>query len=196
MITTVPGQLILLMGLLFSMLLSAQPENPNFSLSSSSFFEVDLQSIAILDIESTGMSRDFNLDVPLPSEAGSSFGANPLAVNSNNWINYSCAVPVAVSRNVEVSISSGSLPSDFELQLDVGMASGAGGGTLGSPAGASISLSSTPQEIITGIRGSYTGDGAGNGHQLTYSLHYLGTNFHLLESQTPQISITYTIIDD
>lgn len=175
--------------------LSAQPQNPDFSLSTSTFLEINMKSIALVDIESFG-ATNFNLNVPPPTEAGAGFSGNPLATNSDLWINYSNAVPLVGSRNIEVSIASGSIPAGFEIQLAVSAATGAGGGVLGVPVGAPISLSATPQNILTGIRGAFTGDGSGNGHQLTYSLHFLGTNFHLLESENVTVNVVYTIIDN
>lgn len=174
----------------------AQPENPDFSLTSSTYFEIDIQSIAIVDIESFGASTAFALSIGAPTEAGSPLGTNPLATNSDNWLNYSCAVPYVTARNIQVSISDGSIPSDFEVRLDVAPVAGAGGGVTGTPVGNEVTLTTTPQEIVSGIRGAFTGTGAGNGHQLTYSLHYLGTNFQALESKNIQISVLYTILDD
>lgn len=174
----------------------AQPENPNFSLSTSVFFEIDMRTIALVDIETFGGSSDFTLNIPIPTEAGNPLGSNPLATNSDNWINYSNAVPVVTSRDIEVSISVGSVPSDFELELTVGAATGAGAGNLGTAAPGTITLTSIPQDLITNIRGAYTGDGPGNGHQLSFALNYLGTNFDQLDSQDVNLSILYTIVDN
>ncbi len=175
----------------------AQPENPDFSLSTSVFFEIDMKTIALIDIESFGASNDFTLSIPTPTEAGNPLGSNPLATNSDNWINYSNAVPIVTSRDIEVSISSGSVPSDFELELSVAAAAGAGAGNLGTAAVGALTLSSTPQDLITNIRGSYTGDGPGNGHQLSFALNYLGTNFDQLDGDDDvTLSILYTIIDN
>ena len=187
-----------LIGLVLSVVtvLRAQPENPDFSLSTSVFFEIDMKTIALVDIETFGATNNFTLNIPVPTEAGNPLGSNPLATNSDNWINYSNAVPIVTSRNIEVSISSGSVPSDFELELTVGAATGAGAGNLGTAASGPLTLSGTPQDLITNIRGAYTGDGPGNGHQLTFALNYLGTNFDQLDSQDINLSILYTIVDN
>ena len=176
--------------------MAGQPENPDFSLSTSVFFEIDMKTIALVDIETFGATANFTLSIPPPTEAGNPLGSNPLASNSDNWINYSNAVPVVTSRDIEVSISSGSVPSDFELELTVGAATGAGAGNLGTAAPGTLTLSSTPQDLITNIRGAYTGDGPGNGHQLTFALNYLGTNFDQLDSQDINLTILYTIVDN
>lgn len=174
----------------------AQPENPDFSLSTSVFFEIDMKTIALVDIETFGATNNFTLTIPVPTEAGNPLGSNPLATNSDNWINYSNAVPVVTSRNIEVSISSGSVPSDFELELSVGAATGAGAGNLGTAVSGPLTLSGTPQDLITNIRGAFTGDGPGNGHQLSFALNYLGTNFDQLDSQDITLTILYTIVDN
>lgn len=181
---------------LFALGAKAQPENPNFSLSTSVFFEIDMKTIALIDLETFGATTNFTLTIPTPTEAGSPLGSNPLATNSDNWINYSNAVPLVTSRDIQVSISSGSVPSDFELEVTVGAATGAGAGNLGTAAPGAITLSGTPQDLITNIRGAYTGDGPGNGHQLTFALNYLGTNFDQLDSQDITLTILYTIVDN
>ncbi len=156
-----------------------------------------MKTIALVDIESFGGSNDFTLAIPAPTEAGNPLGSNPLVSNSSNWINYSNAVPVVTSRNIEVSISTGSVPSDFELELSVAAAVGAGAGNIGTAVPGALTLSGTPQDLITNIRGSYTGDGPGNGHQLTFDLNYLGTNFDQLDGDDDvTLSILYTIIDN
>lgn len=198
-ISFVKWQVIALGMIVFTALgspLWAQPENPSFGLSSSTFFEVDMQSIALVDIESFGGNKDFSLSIPLITEAGNPLGANPLATNNNNWLNYSCAVPVVISRRIEVNLSAGTLPPHFEVQLTVGPATGSGGGNLGVPPGGALSLSVTPQIALNGIRGAFTGDGAGNGHRLTYELHYNGNNFHLLEQEDITLTVQYTIMDN
>ena len=174
----------------------AQPENPNFSLGTSVFFEVDMKTIALVDIESFGASNDFTLTIATPTEAGNPLGSNPLATNTDNWINYSNAVPIVTSRNIEVSISSGSVPTDFELDITAAAAAGSGAGNLGTPNAGAITLSGTPQDLITNIRGAYTGDGPGNGHQLTFELNYTGTDFDQLDSEDFNLSILYTIVDN
>jgi hypothetical protein len=174
-----------------------QPTNPSYTLSTNTFFELDMRPIALIDLESGGANANFTFNVTPPAEAGEGFGSNPLATNNNTWLNYSCAVRNVVSRKVQVRISSGSIPNGFELTLQVSGASGAGGGTLGTATGSTIVLSNSEQDIITGIQGAYTGNGANNGHQLTYSLNYTGIGgFGVVFQSTSVINISYTILDD
>ncbi len=174
----------------------AQPGNPTYSLSTNTFFEIDMRPIALIDLETSAASTNFSLTVPAPTEAGDGIGSGALSSHTSNWINYSSAVRYVTSRDVQVNISYGTLPSDFEIRLDVGMASGTGGGTLGTPVAGTKILSSTPQNIITGIKGAFTGDGPTNGHQLSYSLFYTGSNFSTLETSATTITILYTLIDN
>ncbi len=173
----------------------AQPGNPEYSLSATTYFEVDIQPIALLDIETSQATTNISMNVDAPTEAGLGLGANPLVTNTYNWINYSSGVPPSVNRKVQVNINSGTVPTGFEVRLFVSNATGSGGGTLGVPGGGYITLSGSPQDIITGIRGAYTGNGPNHGHQLTYSLHYTGGNFAVIETQSAPINVIYTIID-
>lgn len=181
--------------LLLSVSLMAQPGNPDYSLSATTYFEVDIQPIALLDIETSQATTNISMTVDAPTEAGLGLGANPLVTNTHNWINYSSGVPPSVNRKVQVNINSGTVPTGFEVRLSVASATGSGGGVLGTPGGGYIVLSSSPQDIITGIRGAYTGNGANHGHQLTYTLHYTSGNFASVEKQNVPINVIYTIID-
>lgn len=186
---------IILIGILSGMLCHAQPGNPSYSLSAKTFFEIDMQSIALLDIESSQASANFTLSVPIPTNAGSVY-SNPLAVNSHNWLNYSSAVRNVISRNIQAHIGYGSLPASLSLHLSVSPASGSGMGGLGMAGSAALILTNTPQNIITSITGAFTGDGALNGHQLNFELHYNGTNFEDLSFGSENLTIIYTIIDN
>ncbi|MBN1822326.1 MAG: hypothetical protein JW833_16515, partial [Prolixibacteraceae bacterium] len=58
-------------------------------------------------------------------------------------------------------------------------------------------LSSSSQEVITGIGSSYTGNGSGNGHNLTYALELTSNDDYdeLVQGNT-SITVTYTLTDD
>jgi hypothetical protein len=173
-----------------------QPGNPIFGLTGSTTFDVDMRPIALMDLETSGSSSNLTITLSAPDEAGDPIGTNPLFTNSENWINYSCSNRDVSSRHIEVEISSGSVPDGFELRLDVATATG-GGGTLGSPALGTIVLSSISQSIVTGIEGAFTGDSFGNGHQLTFSLHFLTGSYGSINNQNSgPIIISYTLVDD
>jgi hypothetical protein len=76
--------------------------------------------------------------------------------------------------------------------LSTATVAGIGKGKLGSPSGI-LTLSSTPQTIVSGIGGAYTGDG-NNGYKLTYSLEIY--DYKLLDfDQSAELSITLTLSD-
>ncbi len=187
-------------GLLFIFLITttiafAQPGNPEYNLRASTFFELDLRPVAILDIENSGSANaNFNMAITAPAEAGEGFGSGALATNNDNWLNYTSAVQLGTTRNITARISAGTLPSGLSLQLTAG-ASGSGGGTRGTSAGV-VTLTSTNQNILTGITGAYTGDGSNFGHQLSFALQAVNGNFATIATGSSTITITYTIIDN
>ena len=149
-----------------------------------------LQAIAMLDIEPDAGS--IQLVVPVPTEAGEPLLVTGVTDNSK-WLNYTSAVPLSLSRDITVQLTSGTIPSGILLKLNVSNDAGFGAGTKGSPA-ATLTIGSAAQACISGIGGCYTGDGANNGHSLTYSLEI--SNFSLLSSVTASsATVTYTLLD-
>lgn len=142
----------------------------------------DIASIAIAPDNST-----INLTGTVSPQAGSSI---IFASNTTKWINFTSAVASDVTRKITAQITSGSIPSGMTLKLTISPVSGAGAGTRGTNV-STINLSSSAQDIITGIRGSYTGQGSLNGYNLTYEL--VITDYSLLRSGTTNLSITFTI---
>ena len=186
--------LIILLSLLLTNQGYAQPGNPIFGLTSEMGMAVDMQPIAIFDIETSSASSDLGFTLTAPTEAGNALDTSSL-MNSNNWINYSCADRDVSSRHIEVSIGAGSVPPGLELVLSVGSCV-SGAGNLGTPSGSPITLSPIAQQAIMGIQGCYTGDGSGSGHQLTYRLRYIEANFNQISTQTTPLTIVYTMLDD
>lgn len=133
-----------------------------------------INQVALLDLEPAVSS--ISLIASTPSEAGA-----PVTEVSNNssWLNYtSCVATTSPARLVSVQLT-GTLPPGVELRLRVSPFSGAGQGVLGTSAG-TVTLSATATTIVSGIRGCYTGNGANNGHQLTYTL--VISNYAALEA--------------
>jgi len=108
------------------------------------------------------------------------------------WINYSSIVEGKTTNIISVNLSSGYLPAEVKINLDVGRDVGAGAGTTGKPNN-QIILTPYPQEIITGIGSCYTGRGIQKGHQLTYSWEWMPP-YDLNHSSIDkiEISVTYT----
>ncbi len=146
-----------------------------------------LNLVSLLDVEPTGTA--ISLAMGQPTDAGL-----PIQTASNNtkWINYtSCVATTTPSRTVSVLLT-GALPAGVGLQLQVGTYSGSGNGVFGTSAGVLTLTPGVSAQIISGIRGAYTGNGINNGHQLTYNL--LITNYTNLVAGTygPWV-VTYTI---
>lgn len=148
---------------------------------------LNLQEIALLDIEPNTSTLNFSFTAP--SEAGNTL-TTPSA-NTTKWLNYTSAVRVGNTRNVTAHIDA-TLPG-VAIKIQAGAVAAGGGGALGVSAG-QVTLSTTPVNIITGIGGAYTGNGTNRGHQLTISLEV--SDFSELSQTTNEvITITYTITD-
>lgn len=108
------------------------------------------------------------------------------------WINYSSIIDGKSTNSISVQLTSGNLPADIRIKLDVGEDAGAGAGTMGKPIG-QIDLSQYPREIITGIGSCYTGRGIQKGHQLTFSWEWLPPyNYEHTSIDSLEISVMYT----
>lgn len=112
------------------------------------------------------------------------------STNNSTWLNYTSCVSPSETRNITVQLDT-ALSSGVFLQLEVAAFSGIGAGTLGTQIATPVALSTSPQNIITGIGGAYTGNGTGNGFQLTYTLGV--TDFSQIQAGSTNIGITYTI---
>lgn len=164
----------------------------NFSntlFSQSKAVSLTLPTVALLDVEPPGVN--INLNFASPAEAG-----NPIAVptpNNSKWLNYTSAISASgTARTVTASVSQ-TIPGIL-IRLSVANATGSGAGVLGvSSAQTAITLTTTPTTVITGIRGAYTGNGTGNGHQLTVSA--VTGNYTNITASTTSVSVTYTISD-
>lgn len=148
---------------------------------------VTLPIVTLLDIEPAG---NIALNFIAPTEAGIAI-VNP-AVNTTKWINYSSAIaPGGLSRRVTASVNQ--IIPGMNIRLQAAAASGSGGGTLGTPT-AQVTLTTTAVNIITGIGGAFTGNGANNGHRLTISL-VPNTYGNLSARTNTPVIITYTITE-
>lgn len=112
---------------------------------------------------------------------------------NKTWINYSSIVNGNSTNTISVNLSSGNLPAEIGIKLDVGEDAKAGAGTTGKPIG-KITLTPYPQEIITGIGSCFTGKGTQKGHHLIYSWDWLPP-YDLDHSSVDniEVSVTYTL---
>lgn len=156
---------------------------------------VTIPEVALLDIE-PGASKDITAIFTHSGEAG-----DPLVAPANNtslWLNYSSILKTggATARAISVAITSGTAPG-VSIKVTAGAATG-GQGTLGTPA-AQVTLTGSSQSIITGVGSAYTGDGASQGHQLTYVFEAADVNYGNLRSNdgSPDVvTVTYTLADN
>lgn len=149
----------------------------------------NLSEVIMLDLEPDNSS--LTLKIAAPNEAGE----KPAIVMANNkkWINFSSAVSGSKTRSISIKIDGGQVPPGIYLKLSTSNYMGIGKGVLGSPAGV-VTLSNTPQKIISNIKGAYTGNGINNGYELTYYLEIY--DYKLLDfDQSATLSIILTIND-
>lgn len=158
---------------------------------------IGIPEVALLDLEASN-GTSITLGPTAPTEAGMAVDFN--AVDNSIWINYSSIVGSVTepSRNVSVQITSGTVPAGTELTVLAAADAGSGDGTMGTPTPA-ITLSSTAQNIITGIGSAYTGDGVNKGHNLSYALNLAsasGSYAQLDFDNSDTVVITYTLSDN
>lgn len=158
---------------------------------------ISVPEVALVGIEPAA-TKNITLGFAAPTEAGEPVAAN--SANTTLWLNYSSIISDAdPTRNVSVRLNA--LIPGIDIQLTAAAATGAGGGTLGSPS-AQLTLSAADQTIISGIGSAYTGSGANNGHNLTYSLASgngpggVAAYADLQAAATTVATVTYTISDN
>jgi len=104
--------------------------------------------------------------------------------NSDLWIKITSVVPGGTHRDILAKIT-GTIPPGTTLTLLPAAATATNSaGNLGTPISSAITLSTIDQNIINDIESCYTGTGASDGYQLTYtwSLVNPAANFGLLEA--------------
>lgn len=158
---------------------------------------ISIPEVALVDIEPAA-TKNITLGFTAPTEAGNPVTAN--AANNTLWLNYSSIKSVAdPTRNVSVKVNA--LIPGIDIHVTAAAATGSGGGTLGTPA-AQITLSAADQTIISGIGSAFTGNGANNGHNLTYALAAgsgpggVAVYADLQATATTVATVTYTISDN
>ncbi len=159
-----------------------------------------IPEIALLDLEYSGSSKNITLSVEAPTEAGESVVLTN-ATNSELWINYTSIIKTTSSDETrKVSVKTSATMPGLDLKVQAASATSDGKGTKGTAAGSALTLTTTDQDIITGIGSCYTGNGHSKGHNLTYSLALSsgGDNFNLLDNlaDETEVTITYTISDN
>ncbi len=134
------------------------------------------------------------ITMSLPSSvAGASITQS--TTNTDMWIRLTSVTDWWWRRAVYASVS-GTIPPGTTLKLRAASATSANSaGDLGRVRG-EVTLSSSSQQIIYRIRDCYTGNGPGDGYQLTYTwaLNNPSSNFGLLEANpTTTVTVYFTI---
>lgn len=154
--------------------------------SGNSTMSLTLPVITLMDIEPTGA---ISMNFTAPTEAGIAIVAP--AINTTKWINYTSAIASGgATRKITASINP--VISGVDIKIQAASASGAGGGTLGTPS-SEVILNATSQTIISGIGGAFTGNGVNNGHRLTISLS--ANTYANLSRTNTAVVIVYTITE-
>ncbi|REC43850.1 hypothetical protein [Chryseobacterium sp. 5_R23647] len=158
---------------------------------------ISVPEVALVDIEPAA-TKNITLGFTAPTEAGNP--VIPNTANSTLWLNYSSIKSVAdPTRNVSVSVNA--IIPGIDIHVTAAAATGSGGGLLGTPT-TQLTLSATDQIIISEIGSAYTGNGANNGHNLTYALAAgsgpggVAVYADLQATATTVATVTYTISDN
>lgn len=116
--------------------------------------------------------------------------------NSDLFVKISSIVPGGTNREITARISSGSVPTGTILTLVSAPCTTANsGGLLGTPVATPITLSAIDQNLVILIGTCYTGTGYNDGYQMTFTWgpDNPATNYGLIESDTYNIIVVFTI---
>lgn len=176
----------------FSANLKAQSDDTN----DDHTITITVPEVALVDIEPSA-SKNISLGFTAPTEAG--LPITPSGTNNTLWLNYSSIKSVAdATRTVSVKVDA--IIPGIDIKVTAAAATGTGDGTLGTPT-AQLTLTAVDQTIISGIGSAYTGDGANNGHNLTYTLDAGSSSGTALYADLEAVTnagttVTYTISDN
>lgn len=149
-----------------------------------------IPQIALLDIEPEG-SKDISITMVEPTEAGD---APADQTNDNLWLNVTSIVAANATRSISVSINAA--VAGLDLKVVAAAYDGDGFGFWGTAKSELTTLSTSSQNLVTGIKSGYTANGDGNGYQLTYTVSPKGDNtFGDLVADTKLITVTYTLTE-
>lgn len=149
---------------------------------------VTIPSLAIMDIEYTGASKNISMALVAPTEAGLGLAD---ATDNSIWLNYS-AIKILSGTNYAVSAKLDNPIAGVDLKVQAAAAASGSVGTVGTALG-QITLTSSDQPLINAIGSCYTGNGNTKGHQLTYTLTPNGSYSSIIEKTATAITVTYTI---
>lgn len=149
--------------------------------------KVNVPNVALVNV--AGPTNGVTLSLTAPGTAGDWLTAGPTASNNESYLNVSS---VKKSNERTISVKAAGVANGLTLKVASAAVKNAKG-TLGAP-GSEITLTTSDQTLISGIKSGYTGTGPGNGFQLTYTLGVDDNNLAELQMQEESVVIvTYTI---
>jgi len=166
---------------------------------------ITIPTVALVDVEgANGEASSITLSPSVSGlEAGEAVNFSS-ATDNSLWLNYTSIVnsgsgnghnPNTNTRSISAKISNGSLPGGVNLLLTVGSIS-TGNGTKGHSSASNKALTTSAQDVVTGIGTCYTESGENKGHQLTYSLDMDNGNYQALTAGSYEVTVQYTISSD
>lgn len=173
---------------LFATLLSAHfgAQAQNTSNHDVNFTIDEAAMVRVVDVAG-GASTTLPFHVQAPAVAGQAF---PSIQSQNLYLQYTSvkgASPDNV-RQVDVEVVGGSMPAGIQMTITPSLN---GTGTLGNGTPVTFAGSAVSGTLISDIQSAYTGDGAGDGAVLNYSLNYATQNLDAATSGI--ITLRYTI---
>ena len=144
-------------------------------------------TLSVASIARIGVTAGVTLTVDDPGTAGD----DPTSDSDNTGrLRYTSTVPSGQSRRITAEWgATDAAPAGTQLTLTATP----GGGKLGSSAGEKV-ISSSAEDIITGVGSCATGSGAGNGAVLDYTLEVTDVG-SLIAGDSEDVIVTFTITD-
>lgn len=168
--------------IIFSVLSARTQNNNNAEMS----VTVSIPAFALIDF----VGNDNHITFNTPNQVEQIITPSTL---NKTWLNYSSIIESGSTNYITVHISSGNLPAESSINLQISEDGGVGAGKMGI-ASAQITLTEYPQNIITDIGSCYTGRGIEKGHQLTYLWKNIDDFSNSIYSKNEyEITVTYTI---
>jgi hypothetical protein len=149
--------------------------------------QLNVPALSLLGLNNTST---VTLAVSLPTNAGDT----PIgAADSSKYLRYTSLTSATTARRISVQWGgSDAAPAGTKLHVVAGTPGGTG--TVGAAVSSGVDVSSTAQDIITGIKSCWTGTGATAGANLTYSL-VVDTPASLSVGDNKTDTITFTLTD-
>ena len=157
---------------------------------------ITVPEVALLDIEPGAPAKNIAMNFTANGEAG--LGLTSPSANASLWLNYTSVVTAGAPDNVRqinVKLTTALAGVDIAVTPATPVFTG---GTVASAgtSGAAVTLTTTAQDIVTGIGSVYTGDGINKGVNVSYGITAPAASFASLVAGTTAVTVTYTLTDN